>query len=51
MTSILALAALLVLLALLVRYARNDHFTTGSLPHDRFRDSDTWLLQTPRRLF
>jgi hypothetical protein len=50
MTSILALAALIALVALLVRYTRNDRFSAGPLPHDRFRDSDTWLFQAPRRL-
>lgn len=50
MTSILALLALTALFALLVRFASNDRFSAGPLPHDRFRDSNAWLFQDLRRL-
>jgi hypothetical protein len=50
MTSILALAALIAGFALLARYARHDRFSTGPLPHDRFRDADGFLVTGIRRL-
>lgn len=50
MTSILALAALIALVVVLVRYARNDRFSTAPLPYDRFRDADGFLITEIRRL-
>lgn len=51
MTSILVLLALATLFVLLVVFTRNDRFTSGPLPHDRFRHNDAWLFHGDRRIF
>ncbi len=50
MTSILALLALVAFFVLLVRFASNDRFSSGPRPHDRFGNSDAWLLHGVRRI-